>query len=86
VIINVKPGVALDTMRNFNNLESPENLNCVSAFNLPTALPDGLFRTKNPNLGKFWRALERKMLVYFMVIWNILLSFGILYGHLVMLW
>jgi hypothetical protein len=22
------------------------------------------FQTKNPNLGKFWRALEWKMLVY----------------------
>jgi hypothetical protein len=30
------------------------------------------FQTKNPNLGKFWRALELKMLVYFMTIWNIL--------------
>jgi hypothetical protein len=30
-----------------------------------------LFQTKNPNLGKFWRALEWKMLV-FMIIWNIL--------------
>jgi hypothetical protein len=28
------------------------------------------FRTKNPNLGKFWRALEWKMLVYFMAIWQ----------------
>jgi hypothetical protein len=44
------------------------------------------FQTKNPNLGKFLRALELKMLVYFMVIWNILRSFGIFYGHLVMLW
>jgi hypothetical protein len=44
------------------------------------------FQTKNPNLGKFWRASELKMLVYFMVIWNILWSFGIYYGHLVMLW
>jgi hypothetical protein len=25
-------------------------------------------------------------LEYFMVIWNILLSFGILYGYLIMLW
>jgi hypothetical protein len=41
------------------------------------------FQTKNPNLGKFWRALEWKMLVYFMVIWNILLPFGIFYGRLV---
>jgi hypothetical protein len=23
------------------------------------------FQTKNPNLGKFWRALEWKLLVYF---------------------
>jgi hypothetical protein len=28
------------------------------------------FHTKNPNLGKFWRALEWKLLVYFMTIWN----------------
>jgi hypothetical protein len=27
------------------------------------------FQTKNPNLGTFWRALEWKMLVYFMAIW-----------------
>jgi hypothetical protein len=26
------------------------------------------FKTKNPNLGKFYRALEWNMLVYFMVI------------------
>jgi hypothetical protein len=24
------------------------------------------FQTKNPNLGKFWRVLQWKMLVYFM--------------------
>jgi hypothetical protein len=41
------------------------------------------FQTKTPNLGKFWRALEWKMMVYFIVIWNILRSFGIFYGHLV---
>jgi hypothetical protein len=34
------------------------------------------FQTKNPNLGKFWRSLEWKMLVYFKVIWNILRPFG----------
>jgi hypothetical protein len=28
------------------------------------------FNTKNPNLGIFWRALEWKMLVYFMTIVN----------------
>jgi hypothetical protein len=44
------------------------------------------FRTKNPNLGKFWMALEWKMFVYFMVIWNILRPFGIPYGQEVMLW
>jgi hypothetical protein len=41
------------------------------------------FQTKNPILGKFWRAVDRKMLVYFMAIWNILQTFGIFYGHLV---
>jgi hypothetical protein len=44
------------------------------------------FEIGNPNLGKFWRALKWKKLVYFMVLWNILWSFGIFYGHLVMLW
>jgi hypothetical protein len=31
-----------------------------------SGLPDGIhiFETKNPNLGKFWRALEWKRLVY----------------------
>jgi hypothetical protein len=37
-------------------------------------LPD--FQTKTPNLGKFWRALEWKIFVYFMPIWNILWPFG----------
>jgi hypothetical protein len=47
------------------------------------------FQTKNPNLGRFWRALEWKMMVYFMVIWNILLSFGINlwpFGNVVIIW
>jgi hypothetical protein len=41
------------------------------------------FQTKNPNLGKFWRVLQWKMLVYFMTIWSILLPFGLFYCHLV---
>jgi hypothetical protein len=41
------------------------------------------FQTKNPNLGKFWSALEWKMLLYFMTIWNILRPFGIMGGRLV---
>jgi hypothetical protein len=40
-------------------------------------------KTKNPNLGKFWRALDWKMLIYFLAIWNILQTFGICYDHLV---
>jgi hypothetical protein len=39
------------------------------------------FQNKNPNLGKFWRALEWKMLLYFMTIWNILRPFDITYGR-----
>jgi hypothetical protein len=35
------------------------------------------FQTKNRNLGKFLRALEWKMLVFIMTIWNILRPFGI---------
>jgi hypothetical protein len=49
------------------------------------------FQTQNPNLGKFWRALERKMLVYlfydhseyFTALWYNLWPFGIIYGPLV---
>jgi hypothetical protein len=41
------------------------------------------FQTKNPNLGKFLRALDWKTLIFFMAIWNILWRFGIFYGHLV---
>jgi hypothetical protein len=40
------------------------------------------FQTKNPNLGKFWRVLLRKILVYFMTILSILRPLQILYGHL----
>jgi hypothetical protein len=36
------------------------------------ASPDGLFQTKNPILGKFWRSLHWTMLIYFMDIWDIL--------------
>jgi hypothetical protein len=32
---------------------------------------------KNPNLGKFWRTLDGKMLIYIFTIWNILQTFGI---------
>jgi hypothetical protein len=41
------------------------------------------FQTKNPNVGKIWRALQWRMLAYFMPIWSILRPFGLFYGHLV---
>jgi hypothetical protein len=41
------------------------------------------FQTKNPNSGKFWGALDCKLLIYCMAIWNILRTFGIFYDHLV---
>jgi hypothetical protein len=41
------------------------------------------FQTKNPKLGKFWRVLQWKVLVYFMDTWSILRSFGIVRGNLV---
>jgi hypothetical protein len=39
------------------------------------------FKTKSPNLGIFWRALEWKMLVYFMAIWYNVWPFGVVCGH-----
>jgi hypothetical protein len=44
------------------------------------------FQTKSPNLGKFWRALECKTLVYSKTLWNILRPFSIFHGHWVILW
>jgi hypothetical protein len=41
---------------------------------LKAGLPDGIFSNQNPNLGKFWRVLQWKLLVY-------LCPFGILYSH-----
>jgi hypothetical protein len=38
------------------------------------------FRTKNPNLGKFWRVLQWKILVYFMAIWSTFQPFDIFHG------
>jgi hypothetical protein len=43
------------------------------------------FQTKSPNLGKFWRVFQWKMLVYFMAIWSISMPFGLFHGHLVYL-
>jgi hypothetical protein len=43
------------------------------------------FRTKNTNLGIFYRVLELKLYYIFMTIWNILLPFCIVYGLLVYL-
>jgi hypothetical protein len=41
------------------------------------------FQTQNPNLVKFWRALNWKKFKYYMAIWNILWTFGVFYNHLV---
>jgi hypothetical protein len=43
------------------------------------------FHTKNTSLGTFWRALKKKMFVYFMAIWNSFRQFGIFYRHLLFL-
>jgi hypothetical protein len=48
-----------------------------------SGLPDGIFSKQKSNLGKFWRALERKRFVYSMATWNILRPSGICFGHLV---
>jgi hypothetical protein len=46
--------------------------NCVARFSCP-----------NPILGIFWRALECKMLVHFILIWYIIHPFGIFSGNVV---
>jgi hypothetical protein len=50
-------------------------------------LPDGIFSNQNNNLGKFWRALKWKRLVFERPIGiYMLLPFGLYYSHLVILW
>jgi hypothetical protein len=44
------------------------------------------FQTKNLDLGTFWRALKKNMMVYFIAIRNMLRPFGIFYRHLVTMW
>jgi hypothetical protein len=44
------------------------------------------FPTKNPNLGKFWRDLQWKMLVYFMAMWSILRPFCLLCSCCMVIW
>jgi hypothetical protein len=41
------------------------------------------FKTENSHLGKFWRVLQLKMMVYFIDILSILPRFGIFCGNLV---
>jgi predicted membrane channel-forming protein YqfA (hemolysin III family) len=41
------------------------------------------FQTKNINLGKFWRALDWKMSIYFMAIRNVLRTIVKFYDHFV---
>jgi hypothetical protein len=73
--------------RNFSAITSSVSPGRLGKFN---ALQQGCqmvyFQTKNPNLGKFWRALKWKMLVYFKVISIILPPFDIVYVYLVKLW
>jgi hypothetical protein len=40
------------------------------------------FQTKNPDLGKFFRVLQCKILVNFLTIWSILRPLQIFYGHM----
>jgi hypothetical protein len=58
--------------------------------NTKPGLPDVFFKPKIPNLCKFWRVLDGKMLIYFMAIgkifkdiWDILWPFGTFCVHLV---
>jgi hypothetical protein len=40
-----------------------------------------LFKPKIPHLGKFWRALVWKMVIYFMALGNSLQTLGICHDH-----
>jgi hypothetical protein len=47
------------------------------------------FKTKNISLGTFWRALKKKMLVYFVAIWNIFKAIWYIlsiFGNFIVFW
>jgi hypothetical protein len=44
-------------------------------------LPDGIFSNQKSQFRYIFRGLQRKRLVYFMVIWSILRTFGVLVGY-----
>jgi hypothetical protein len=47
------------------------------------------FQSKNPNLRKFFRVSDWKMLIYLVAVWNILWPFGMLCDHsvqIVLIW
>jgi hypothetical protein len=70
------------TNQRINRLSRPQNRRILS-WEDERGCQMVYFQTKNPNLGKFWRAFAMKMLVYFIAIWNILLPFDVSYGTLV---
>jgi hypothetical protein len=51
---------------------SLDNGSTVSEMGLCQGCQTVCFQTKNTNLGKFSKALDGKLFVYFMAIWNIL--------------
>jgi hypothetical protein len=60
-----------------------KSLSIVDVFRLAQGCQMVCFQTKGPNLGKFWRVLQWKILVYILTIWSILRPSEVFYGHLV---
>jgi hypothetical protein len=74
--------VLIAASRGFESFYSRMNVS-VSSEDMDQGCQMVCFQTKNPDLGKFWRVLLWKILVYFMTIWYILRPLEIIYGHLV---
>jgi hypothetical protein len=66
-----------------NNSASGDNVPSDNADTNREGCQMAYFQTKNPNLAKFWRVLQWKMLVNYMAIWSIVRLLGIFCGHLV---
>jgi hypothetical protein len=56
---------------------------CLGQFQWRAGLPDGLFSNSKSQFGLFLEGLRLENVDIIMSIWNILLSFGIFYDHLV---
>jgi hypothetical protein len=79
----VKVGDCIDPERIFFSSQEQNRFPVVNYIHTYRVARWFVFKPKIQNLGKFWRVLQWKMIVYFMDTRSILRSLVVFYGHLV---